>query len=739
MAIAKLDLEDLERALAVRLDMLSTEADLAATPDLRHEDPQRLAIARAHLLGPVAAEFGDRTPDDAYSCATSEIELLTKLASGLVAVLPVLDALGLGPNTPSAWLPAVARVVTILVMVPDHDRRWLLQLQEASAGDVANASTHLKTLLEADATWSSRLFGYGLGIRPVPRRLEAAAATLRKAGLSKLIAKLGGASHEALAICSKLGADPSRPEDLDGLAQHVRDLAAFENDAGLQRLFGPAWAGLSTPVDAVCQGVCIRLDMRSKIESLAGGKEALEKAMALSPEQAASLALFQDACRTFLDLSAGAWNHFGEAHPTQLLTEIRARTLLLTEFLAIDPMRALAGLDAPIRRIAHAHTLVTRLGRIRETLTGHRTAAAAVSLGSSRERMGALGEAIAWVKAVGSAPIPDHLPERLLSGRAVEARKEVAAAAHEWAEIEREFERTLGDLREFGVEGLARLPLDELIPLVDDLVASHVELPSFITIRQQRAKLAAAGLSDFLAACERQSMDPARIPGLFDALVTERRASIARRVQALAANGDALETRRNTFAERDRQKIRADQEAIRKRLLSVSPPAGSSFGTRKQWTEMTLLNNEFPKQKRFTPVRQLLSRAGRAIQLLKPCFMMSPLSLAKFVSPKTLEFDALVIDEASQMRPEDALGGMLRATQIIVVGDPKQLPPTDFFFRADAADGEDQDADDVDVESILEACESTFGQRRRLKWHYRSRCESLIAFSNSAFYDGSLV
>ena len=92
--------------------------------------------------------------------------------------------------------------------------------------------------------------------------------------------------------------------------------------------------------------------------------------------------------------------------------------------------------------------------------------------------------------------------------------------------------------------------------------------------------------------------------------------------------------------------------------------------------------------------------------------MMSPLSLAKFAAPRALEFDVLVVDEASQMRPEDALGGMLRANQIIVVGDPKQLPPTDFFSRADSADGEDDDTDDLDAESILEACEFTFGQRR---------------------------
>ena len=94
---------------------------------------------------------------------------------------------------------------------------------------------------------------------------------------------------------------------------------------------------------------------------------------------------------------------------------------------------------------------------------------------------------------------------------------------------------------------------------------------------------------------------------------------------------------------------------------------------------MALLDHEIAKQKRYVPVRTLLAQAGRSIQAIKPCFMMSPLSLAKFLKAGSLTFDILVIDEASQMRPEDALGAMLRSKQIVVVGDPKQLPPTDFF------------------------------------------------------------
>jgi very-short-patch-repair endonuclease len=737
--IANLDLDDLERALSIRQEILSTEAELAETPNLRHEDPERLAIASAHLRGPGAAEFGDRTPDEAYGSATYEIVVLTELIRGVEGVLPALDALGLGPNIPTAWLTAVATAVSVLAMTPDQDRRWLLQMEQVDEHDVAKAETRLRALLEADTKWSSRLSGYSLNNRPVAQNLKTATVILRKGPLGKLAAKLGGAWQRATDLCNRLGADPSRPEDLDGLVGHLNDIAAFESDEALQKVLGPAWAGLSTPVNAVREGVRIRGYMRSKVKPLAGGNEVLARALALSPEMAGSLVSLRDACRMLLDLTADARNRLGETRTAGFLNESRARISSLTNFLVIDPMRALAGLDASIRQIAHTHDLVTRIGRIRHTLAGHASAATATHLGSSRERLVALGNAIAWAGAVRAAPIPDDLRERLLSMEAAKAREALAAAAHEWAIVKKEYEVALARLREFKAEALADSPSNKLIPLLDDLEAHGVELSPFVSIRQGREKLSAAGMSEFLTVCDREAVDASRIPGLFDALVAERRAATARRSQALSNNnGDALETRRKVFAERDREKIRADRETIRRRLLSVSPPAGSSSGMRKQWTEMTLLNAEFPKQRRFTPVRQLLTRAGRAIQTLKPCFMMSPLSLAKFVDSKTLEFDVLVVDEASQMRPEDALGGMLRTKQIIVVGDPKQLPPTDFFSRA-GVDGEDEDADDLDAESILEACESTFGQRRCLKWHYRSRCESLIAFSNASFYDGSLV
>src|SRR5690606_11567107 len=194
----------------------------------------------------------------------------------------------------------------------------------------------------------------------------------------------------------------------------------------------------------------------------------------------------------------------------------------------------------------------------------------------------------------------------------------------------------------------------------------------------------------------------------FDAAVARRRAESARRAAEPLARrtGIDLDARRQTFIVRDRRKKEIDRDAVRSTLLEREVPAGFRGGPVKTWTDMALLWNEFQKQKRLAPVRDLLGRAGGAVRALKPCFMMSPLSLAKFLPAGGFTFDVLVIDEASQMRPEDALGAMLRAKQIVVVGDPQQLPPTSFFERsADGSSDDDGDgADGIDDESILERC-----------------------------------
>ncbi|UOQ54236.1 DUF3320 domain-containing protein [Hymenobacter cellulosivorans] len=156
--------------------------------------------------------------------------------------------------------------------------------------------------------------------------------------------------------------------------------------------------------------------------------------------------------------------------------------------------------------------------------------------------------------------------------------------------------------------------------------------------------------------------------------------------------------------------------------------------------QMLLLRNEFAKKTRHLPLRKLMQQAGRAIQAIKPVFMMSPLSVAGYLPPGAVEFDLVVFDEASQVKPVDALGAIARGRQLVVVGDSKQLPPTSFFDSLTGA-GEEADEENVtaDIQSILELCKARQMPERMLRWHYRSQHESLIAPSNHLFYDDKLV
>ncbi|MEB3220707.1 MAG: DUF3320 domain-containing protein [Candidatus Sericytochromatia bacterium] len=154
------------------------------------------------------------------------------------------------------------------------------------------------------------------------------------------------------------------------------------------------------------------------------------------------------------------------------------------------------------------------------------------------------------------------------------------------------------------------------------------------------------------------------------------------------------------------------------------------------------LRQELAKRTRHLPIRQLVARAGGAIQALKPVFMMSPLSVATYLPAGAVTFDLVVFDEASQVRPVDALGALLRGRQLVVVGDKRQMPPTNFFdslaSNADVPEDEEGLVTE-DYESLLGLCEAQGVPQRMLRWHYRSRHESLIALSNQAFYEGRLI
>ena len=155
--------------------------------------------------------------------------------------------------------------------------------------------------------------------------------------------------------------------------------------------------------------------------------------------------------------------------------------------------------------------------------------------------------------------------------------------------------------------------------------------------------------------------------------------------------------------------------------------------------QLGLLRREFEKKRRHLPIRQLMTKAGNAIQAIKPVFMMSPLSVATFLPPNSVDFDWVVFDEASQVKPVDAFGAIIRGGQTVVVGDKRQLPPTRFFDKHIEDDDEDAEKNLAgDMESILGLFSAHNAPERMLRWHYRSRHESLITVSNIEFYKNEL-
>ncbi len=189
----------------------------------------------------------------------------------------------------------------------------------------------------------------------------------------------------------------------------------------------------------------------------------------------------------------------------------------------------------------------------------------------------------------------------------------------------------------------------------------------------------------------------------------------------------------NKYSQLDEKLIQLNRVKIAHQHWKGVPKHSSEEG------QLGVLLWEFQKKSRHLPIRQLISKAGNVIQAIKPVMMMSPLSIASYIDPNSLKFDVAIFDEASQVRPVDAFGAILRSKQTIVVGDSCQMPPTSFFDFV-AGNNDELDENSVsDIESILGLFVAQGAPQRMLRWHYRSKHESLIMVSNQEFYRSKLI
>jgi very-short-patch-repair endonuclease len=282
----------------------------------------------------------------------------------------------------------------------------------------------------------------------------------------------------------------------------------------------------------------------------------------------------------------------------------------------------------------------------------------------------------------------------------------------------------------------------ELVPLTvaRDFVAAHLtardRLREWVELRDAEEQVKASGLDSLLVLVIKEPTDVARLVPMFrKRFFTLWIDSFRRHVPLLAGFNSA---EHNALIEEFRKLDQTQLLLARKRMayelrqrvdrMKAADPASPLR------MQETMLRKEMAKKSKQMAIRKLLSDMPDLLPLLKPCVMMSPLSACQFIDPRKIRFDVVIFDEASQICPEDAIGSIMRGKQLVVVGDSKQLPPTRFFEKIEG----DDEAEVQDLESILDECATIGLPQKMLLWHYRSRNESLIAFSNAYYYDNRL-
>lgn len=345
-----------------------------------------------------------------------------------------------------------------------------------------------------------------------------------------------------------------------------------------------------------------------------------------------------------------------------------------------------------------------------------------------------------WVNAFRSLDHfnTDHIEKAIVEGRLDEPSPTILTEVAEGTEalsVTRQKFEAIVDVDEFRIQGepLAQAPFtalnDRLVTLSDsiDELQRWVEFSQRLEAARESAPAVATYLEQFL--CGEYDADD--LPAGFEkAFFTAWLNAVYDRTDLGSFSATEIEGQLSRFRNLDQQQQEYAKVAIQHQVTKQHPRIELEHA---KSSEQVFLRREINKSQRHKPLRTLFRKAPSLISTLKPCFMMSPLSVAQYVEHGAIEFDAVIFDEASQIMPQDAVSSLIRANQTIIAGDTKQLPPTSFFNA-----GVDS-AEDVieDLESILDEAASVLPEKQLL-WHYRSNTNRLIDFSNQKYYDNRL-
>lgn len=699
------------------------------------------AISAAGLtgtaIGDLATSVGQRT--SAANGWSVVAELSAKIG----------DALGVDPAQPGAETALAHAVELAAAATPSVLAARYSELLQPGASEIMHVADQRATALRK--RWDALNAIFSVNRQDDCGQLRAHAQALRSAPLLPYLSPRwwkACSAYKGRMRAPTPAATGAMAAALDDLALLLEDIRAFESDPAILNRMGPRFQGLATDlklslqvarwadkVRAALSGVA-SVNLRSLL--LEGRADDVERIGALTREPG-----FADLRKVALveGLHRRTAAELAEAHRARAEAAVRAARLA--------PKLGIAS-GATGETLQGVPRLIHRWRVLRDELDGATTA---------RELLGARFQGYRT---------PTGTVRAACAYAADLNRVDMPAAARAWL-LQQDTGRRAAQLRELG--DFAFEALESLDVSVADAERSvAIDWAAWI----KESTIEQSEIADVHAHAERCARDPEGLQLLIDATRSEQemrgegfsplldmlkqpgalrflpdlcrrviyqgvaRAAVAASPALAGFTGDRHEGCRMQFKELDRRLMKLRQQAIRFELSRRALDQGIGSGPRGQWTGLALIDNEISKQKRHVPIRSLIERAGKTVQQMSPCFMMSPLSVAQYLRPGAVEFDVVIMDEASQVRPEDAIGAIARSAQLVIVGDPKQLPPT-AFFSGNVVPDEDGDGSAADEQSILDVSLTILKPARRLKWHYRSRHASLIQFSNREFYDNELV
>jgi hypothetical protein len=404
--------------------------------------------------------------------------------------------------------------------------------------------------------------------------------------------------------------------------------------------------------------------------------------------------------------------------------------------------------DRLFKNLPSAIDAIKKLNEASSAMAGEPAAALAANIPAvtDTERADIISAAVAHTEKLLTAGLPAAVVEHVL---ARECASRTAALKQQAKEIQEGMARESA-LREAASATLMlrpddwcggpldAVPLDAVIAKCLRAVQNPDALEKQIDLLSIDLEADGLGLGDLLRRWTAKGMRYAGVGWAVEAVFFRSAAEkLMRDLPVLARHaGNTHEQVRANFQRLDREILELNRKLIAAKLQKRLVPPGRRAPSVKDYTDNEMLSHQTGLQQPRIALRRLFSNAGDAIRAYTPCVMMSPMSVAQYLEPGKHLFDLLVVDEASQMKPENALGALMRCSQAVIVGDPQQLPPTD-FFAVSSEDG--QDAEDGPEESILELGRRCWHPMRMLEVHYRSRHQSLIAYSNREFYDERLL